>query len=71
MVASLTQAESARGGREPAVSTTASAKIPKETNVTIHQRRGRHHAGYRLASLLRRRQGRHAAWALHALVAAF
>lgn len=32
----------------------------KEHNVTIHQRRGRHHAGYRLASLLRKRQPRRA-----------
>ena len=35
----------------------------KEHNVTIHQRRGRHHAGYRLASLLRKRQGKHCEWA--------
>ena len=54
--------KSARGGRVMAVSTKPeiSQEPTKEHNVTIHQRRGRHHAGYRLASLLRKRQPRRA-----------
>ena len=58
----LKASKSARGGpgHGRQHQTRDQPRTQKEHNVTIHQRRGRHHAGYRLASLLRKRQPRRA-----------